>query len=78
MAKIRVQLWEPHRHTDGERLRIHEEPHVTDTKGKKKSRLRGRRRNKEQDQMATTDKRPGDVFVSKVNWKGRRERGDPY
>ncbi|MNQ58616.1 hypothetical protein D3C85_728270 [compost metagenome] len=81
MAKISVTLWDPRRETDGARPKIHEEPHVTDTNGKTKSRLRDRRKRKESQDMvdANVEKLPGEVHVSKVNWKGRRERGiDAY
>jgi hypothetical protein len=80
MARIGMYL-DPRRDTDGARITIIEEPHVTDTKGKTKSRLRDKRKRKEQQDMvdANVEKSPGEVFVSKVNWKGRRERGiDAY
>lgn len=72
---------DPRRDNDGTRIRIIEEPHVTDTPGKTKSRLRDQRKRKESQDMvdANVEKQAGEVHVSKVNWKGRRERGgDPY
>lgn len=71
---------DPRRDNDGPRIRIIEEPHVNDTPGKTKSRLRDKRKRKESQDMvdANVDKLAGEVHVSKVNWKGRRERGDPY
>lgn len=80
MARISMYL-DPRRDNDGPRIRIIEEPHVTDTPGKTKSRLRDQRKRKESQDMvdANVEKSPGEVHVSKVNWKGRRERGiDPY
>ncbi len=81
MAKIKVQLWDPHRPYDGVRAPKHEEPVYTDTPAKKKSRLRDKRKKRESDQIPTSTQSPSveNTFVSKVNWLGRRERGiDPY
>jgi hypothetical protein len=79
MARINIQLWDNKRDTDGERLRIIEEPDVDEPIGKTKARLRDRRRNVEADQIADTDKKASEVHVTKTNWMGRRERGiDPF
>lgn len=80
MAKISMYL-DPRRDSDENRMKIIEEPFVNDTPGKTKSRLRDSRKRKESQDMVDADveKSPGEVHVSKVNWKGRRERGiDPY
>lgn len=76
MAKIK---WDPRNDWAGERIKILEEPVVTDTPGKLKSRLRRTTKKKSGKGKARTNHAVENVFVSKVNWKGRRERGiDAY
>lgn len=79
MARIVVQLWEPVRNTDGQRIKIIEDPDVDEPISKTKARLKDRRRRAEVDQIADTEKKASLVKVTKTNWLGRRERGiDPY
>lgn len=75
MARITVQLRDGRTEHGGSRVKIIEEPPVKDTKAKTRSRLRDKRKKKEQNEAAHTTHSPGDVFVSKINWLGRRERG---
>lgn len=78
MAKITVQLWDPNRETYGERLSIIEQPHVRDTKGKTKSRLKDHSLSPESDKFVEPSQKVSEVRVSKANWLGRREKGDAY
>lgn len=75
MARITVQLRDGRTEHGGSRADILEEPPVKESKVKIRTRLRDKRRKREQDDQARTTHSPGEVFVSKVNWLGRRERG---
>ena len=76
MAKIK---WDPRNDWAGQRMKVIEEPVVTDTEGKTKSRLRKTTGKKRGRGKVQTNQSVEDVHVSTVNWKGRRERGiDAY
>lgn len=75
MARITVQLRDGHTEHGGSRAKIIEEPTVTDTKAKTKARLRNKKRRKESDGIIAPTQTSTDVFVSKINWLSRQQRG---
>lgn len=81
MSKIKIRVHDARPGHHGERLSIIEEPHIRYTKGKTKSLLRVKYREEKdgaQHSLGPRDATPENTFVSKVNWNGRRERGDAY
>jgi hypothetical protein len=74
MVKITFSLSSGRDSLPGPRFSKYDEPYYTDTPGKKRSRLKDKRKKIDDDTLIESDKATDEVFVSKVNWSGRRER----